>query len=97
MWFAAMSSSEEYPWTLNLVSKLLHNDPGAISLFADNPFPEKPPRFIRAVLFRYTFAHPDNSTGRWWNRERIGDVWLPAMSANDPRLIEFLKRVGWIL
>ena len=38
MWFAAMSSPEEYPWTLTLVSKLLHSDPGALSLFAANPF-----------------------------------------------------------
>jgi hypothetical protein len=96
MWFAAMSSPEEYPWTLNLVSKLLHNDPGAVGLFADNPFPGKPPRYIRAVLYRYTFAQPGNPDGLWWNRERLGDVWLPAMSADDPRLIEFLKRAGWI-
>jgi hypothetical protein len=38
MWFAAMSSPDEYPWTLNLVWKLLHNDAGAVSLFAGNPF-----------------------------------------------------------
>ena len=81
MWFAAMSSPEEYPWTLNLVSKLLHNDPDAIGLFADNPFPDKPPRYIRAVLYRYSFAQPGNPDGRWWKRERIGDTWLPAMSA----------------
>jgi hypothetical protein len=95
MWFAAMSSPEEYPWTLNLVSKLLHNDPGAVGLFAGNPFPGNPPRYIRAVLYRYTFAHPGNPDGLWWNRRRVGDVWLPAMSADDPRLIEFLKRAGW--
>lgn len=96
MWFAAMSSPEEYPWTLNLVSKLLHNDPGALSLFAGNPFPGKPPRYIRAVLYRYTFVHPDNSDGLWWNRKRIGDTWLPALSVDDPRLIESLKRAGWV-
>jgi len=96
MWFAAMSSYEEYPWTLNLVSKLLHNDPGAVSLFAGNPFPGKPPRWIRAVLYRYSFATPGNANGRWWNRKRVGDVWLPAMSADDPQLIEFLKREGWV-
>ena len=61
MWFAAMSNADEYPWTVNLVSKLLHNDPGAVGLFADNPFPDKPPRFIRAVLYRYSFALPHNS------------------------------------
>jgi hypothetical protein len=95
MWFAAMSSPEEYPWTLNLVSKLLHNDPGAVGLFAGNPFPDNPPRYIRAVLYRYAFAQPGNPEGNWWVRERVGNLWLPAMSANDPRLIEFLKSAGW--
>jgi len=78
-----MSTPEEYPWTLNLISKLLHNDLQAISLFAVNPFPGKPPRYIRAVLYRYMFAKPGNSQGLWWNRERIS-IWLPAMAANDP-------------
>ena len=86
MWFAAMSTPEEYPWTLTLIAKLLHNDPGAVGLFAGNPFPGKPPRYIRAVLYRYTFAQPGSPGGRWWDRERVGDVWLPAMSADDPRL-----------
>ncbi|WP_242920264.1 lipase maturation factor family protein [Pontibacter liquoris] len=95
MWFAAMSSHNEYPWTLNLVWKLLHNDAGAISLFADNPFPSKPPRYIRAVLYRYTFAKPGNPQGLWWHRERIGE-WLPPLSANDPQLYGFLKSAGWI-
>ncbi len=95
MWFAAMSTPEEYPWTLHLMSKLLHNDPAAVGLFAGNPFPHKPPRYIRAVLYRYGFARPDNKEGLWWNRERIGDVWIPAMSVDDPRLIEFLKSEGW--
>jgi hypothetical protein len=96
MWFASMSTPEEYPWTLNLVSKLLHNDPGALSLFAGNPFPNKPPRYIRAVLYRYRFARPGNTEDLWWRREQIGDVWLPALSAKDPRLTEFLKRAGWL-
>ncbi|MFA6082881.1 lipase maturation factor family protein [Mucilaginibacter sp.] len=95
MWFAAMSSPNEYPWTLYLVWKLLHNDPGALSLFAGNPFPAGPPRYIRAVLYRYKFASPGNPQGRLWNREQIS-IWLPAMSANDPDLIKFLKGAGWV-
>ncbi len=95
MWFAAMSTPEEYPWTLHLVSKLLHNDPGALSLFAGNPFPGKPPQYIRAVLYRYRFAKPGNPEKLYWHRERVGELWLPPMSANDPELIEFLKREGW--
>jgi hypothetical protein len=95
MWFAAMSSPNEYPWTLHPVWKLLHNDPGAVGLFANNPFPGKPPRYIRAVLYRYSFAKPGNAQGVWWNRERI-NLWLPPLSATDPRLLEFLRNEGWI-
>jgi len=95
MWFAAMSSPDQYLWTYNLVWKLLHNAPGAVSLFASNPFPAKPPRFIRAVLYRYTFARPGNSGGLYWNRKQI-NIWISPLSAKDPRLIEFLKGAGWI-
>ena len=58
IWFAAMSTPERYPWTLHLIWKLLHNDPGALSLLATNPFPDAPPRWVRARLFRYEFAPP---------------------------------------
>ncbi len=95
MWFAAMVSPNEYPWTLNLMWKLLHNDPGTVSLFADNPFPNKPPRYIRAVLYRYSFAKPGNPESNYWNRRRL-NIWLPAMSVNDPRLVGFLKSAGWV-
>jgi hypothetical protein len=91
IWFASMSSPDEYPWTLTLISKLLHNDPGAVGLFAGNPFPDKPPRYIRAILYRYSFVHPGNREGLWWHRERVGEPWLPAMSANDPHLLQFLR------
>ncbi|WP_295714657.1 lipase maturation factor family protein [Mucilaginibacter sp.] len=95
MWFAAMSSPEEYPWTLNMMWKLLHNDPGAVNLFAGNPFPNQPPRYIRAVLYRYKFAKPGNPKGLWWNREQI-NIWIQPTSAKDPLLVKFLKSEGWI-
>jgi len=78
---------------LHLIWKLLHNDPGATSLFADNPFPEKPPKYIRAVLYRYSFKEP-NAAGIWWTRKKLGE-WLPPLSINDPRLFKFLKNEGW--
>ena len=33
LWFAAMASPEYYPWTWNLVWKMLHNDPATLGLF----------------------------------------------------------------
>lgn len=94
MWFASMSSPGEYPWTVHLVSKLLHNDPGVVGLFAANPFPGKPPHYVRAVLYRYRFAPANNPQGLWWNRERLS-LWLPPLSADDARLATFLKSENW--
>jgi hypothetical protein len=95
MWFAAMSTPDEYPWTLHLVWKLLHSDHGALSLFRDNPFPASPPRYVRAVLYQYQFNEPGNSNGSWWTRKELG-LWLPPLSADDPRLLEWLRQAGWL-
>jgi hypothetical protein len=95
MWFAAMSAPEEYPWTYHLIWKLLHNDKNVTGLFRKNPFADKPPKYVRAVLYQYQFAEPRNKKGLWWNRRKIGD-WIPAMSADNPQLIEYLRKQGWI-
>jgi len=95
MWFAAMDSYQDYPWTLHLVWKLLHNDPVALGLFAGNPFPQHPPRYVRAVRYRYRFAVPGNAAGHWWEREKI-DLWLPPLSTDDPELGKFLAHYGWL-
>ncbi len=93
MWFAAMGTLEDYPWTLDLVWKLLHNDPGAVGLLGSNPFPEKPPHYIRAVLYRYHFAPPGNPAGHWWQREVVG-TWLPPLSVSSPALLDYLRGEG---
>jgi len=95
LWFAAMSTPEEYPWTLHLVWKLLHNDRGALSLLANDPFPDAPPRYIRARRYRYEFAPPGNPSGAWWKRTLL-DEWLPPLSADDLRLRRFLAAHGWL-
>ena len=95
MWFAAMSTPDQYPWTFHLVWKLLHNDPGTISLFANNPFPGKPPRFVRAVLYRYKFAPAGIPEGLWWERKQIG-IWIPVTSAGDAGLISILNSEEWV-
>ena len=95
LWFAAMANPEDYPWTLHLVWKLLHNDQGALSLLAANPFPDAPPRHIRARLYRYEFVPPDDPSGAWWKRTLVRE-WLAPLSADDPRLRRFLAAYGWL-
>jgi len=72
---------------------LLEGDPATLSLVERNPFPDDPPRFIRAELYRYHFAPPGDQT--WWRRERLRD-WFPPLSKDDPRLQEFLRGYGWL-
>ncbi len=95
MWFAAMSTPEEYPWVYNLIWKLLHNEKNALSLFASNPFPQKPPKFIRAVLYKYSFAKPGNPQHLRWNRDKLG-AWIQPLSTRDTTLVNFLKSENWI-
>jgi len=93
IWFAAMSTPREYPWTLHFVWKLLHVDRGTLSLLANDPFPGAPPKWIRASYYRYEFAPPGDRSRAWWKRERVGD-WLPPLSA-DRRLGELAAERGW--
>jgi hypothetical protein len=95
LWFAAMSSWEQYPWTLNLVWKLLHNDRKTLGLFAGNPFPDHPPKYVRAVLYQYRFARPGNAEGLYWIREKQG-LWLPALSVNSQVMTDFLREQEWL-
>jgi hypothetical protein len=95
IWFAAMATPSQYPWTLHFVWKLLEGDRGLLRLLANDPFPEAPPRWVRARFYRYRFADPGDPSGALWNRELLGE-WLPPLSAADPRLREALIRFGWL-
>lgn len=79
MWFAALGSPPG--WLLALVVRLLEGSPEVVGLLAGNPFPDQPPRFIRAVLhdYRMTDLEARRRTGAWWTRERTG-LYLPPVS-----------------
>lgn len=95
IWFAAMASPQQYPWTFHFVWKLLHNDAGTLSLLANNPFPSEPPRYIRAELYRYRFTPPGKNDGTWWTRERVGE-WLPPLSVDHAQFRQILQAEGWV-
>ena len=95
MWFAAMGNVQQYPWTLHVVWKLLHNDSGTLSLFAGNPFPKAPPRYIRATLYRYQFIRSAGPHTPYWTRTELGP-WLPPLSVFDRQLTSYLTSVGWM-
>ena len=60
IWFAAMQRPEHNPWLIHLIWKLLDNDKDALSLLANNPFPDSSPKYIRVQFYRYEFAELSN-------------------------------------
>ena len=85
MWFAAFSSPDEHPWFISLIGRLWQNDEPTLRLMRYNPFPYKPPRFIRALLYEYHFTTPEERrrTGAIWKRKLMG-IYFPVVSLDTP-------------
>ncbi len=71
MWFAALGSAERNGWLLNLMGRLLQGEPTVLALLGPNPFPEGPPKHLRAVLYQYRFTRSGEGPA-WWHREELG-------------------------
>ncbi len=86
MWFAALGSARDRVWFEYLVARLLEGKPDVTRLFARNPFPQDPPRYIRAVFYRYRFTTADEhrQTGAWWKRQELGE-YFPIVSLQQLR------------
>src|SRR5438477_9442734 len=84
MWFAALGSYRQNPWFVQMVISLLHGKPRVAALFERNPFPESPPRYVRATSYRYRFTTSEEhrQTGAWWKRQELGE-YLPSVSLED--------------
>ena len=79
MWFLPLSPSYGDRWFVPFLVRLLEGDRATLALLGHNPFPDRPPRFVRARLFRYRFTtwHEWRSTGAWWSRRLVGDFVRP--------------------
>ena len=84
LWFASLGEWRDNPLVLRTESRLLLNDPDVLALFAANPFPQGPPRQVRAVLWQYWFTSmaEKREHGLWWRRELLG-LYAPAIQL-DP-------------
>jgi lipase maturation factor 1 len=80
MWFAALGGHRQEAWFENFMVRLLENEPAVTHLLARNPFPEKPPKYVRAILFNYRFTTSEERrvSGAWWKRREIGEFFPEA-------------------
>jgi predicted DCC family thiol-disulfide oxidoreductase YuxK len=73
MWFAALDDPRRVSWLTRFLERLLENEPAVTALLKRNPFADKPPQYIRAQFYEYTFAGAEEkSQGIWWQRRPLG-------------------------
>jgi predicted DCC family thiol-disulfide oxidoreductase YuxK len=86
MWFAALGRYEDNPWLVSFCLRLLQGSPSVLSLLEHNPFPNAPPRYIRAVVYDYHFTDfaLRRKKGEWWRRQPLG-TYLPSISLREVR------------
>jgi hypothetical protein len=86
IWFSAMRQEVQERWLVRLAARLMEGDRPTLGLLRGNPFPDAPPRRVRARRFLYRFTTPAErrASGNWWHREETG-TYLPPLSLDDLR------------
>ncbi|ESO91574.1 hypothetical protein LOTGIDRAFT_204109 [Lottia gigantea] len=99
MWFAALGNYQQNPWFVNLVYRLLTNQKEVLELLHNNPFPGKPPKYIRATLYHYHFTTSNTkntklfSKRNWWSREKKSE-YISILSKDEPTMMQYLEHEG---
>ena len=87
MWFASLGACAENQWLISLQQGLLEGRPAVRALFAEDPFPDAPPRYLRTRIAPYRFAPfaELRARGSWWTRGP-DRVYCPTLTLHDGRL-----------
>jgi MFS family permease len=86
LWFIPLSPRYGGDWFVRFIARLLEGDPQTLGLLRRDPFPDAPPKFVRARFFRYRFTTlaERRVSGHWWVREFESD-YLPPVGLEDVR------------
>jgi hypothetical protein len=81
MWFAALSPWQQNIWFVNLCMRLLEGEPSVSRLLAYNPYAARPPKYMRAISYKYEFTSLTElkETGAYWKRSEPR-LYLPVVS-----------------
>ncbi len=81
LWFASLGSWRDNMFVVSAEERLLAGNRNVLALFASNPFPDAPPKFVRAVLWQYWFTSlaEKRKTGMWWRRQLRG-LYAPTLT-----------------
>jgi predicted DCC family thiol-disulfide oxidoreductase YuxK len=83
MWFAALEDPRRLRWFAGFLERILQNEPAVTALMERNPFPDKPPLYVRALFYEYTYSGTDEKAkGQWWRRRLLG-MYFPVVQLKD--------------
>jgi predicted DCC family thiol-disulfide oxidoreductase YuxK len=93
MWFAALGTYRENVWFLNTLARLLQGTPEVLRLIERNPFPDRPPKLLRAQMYEYRFTEwrTRRETGKWWTRTPLG-LYVPSVSLENLSPLPIIKQ-----
>lgn len=80
MWFLPFTYYESEWWFQRFLYSLLIGSEDVLRLIRKNPFPSRPPKYIRASVYLYQFSNFDEKT--WWKRQ-FERYYSPTLSLKD--------------
>ena len=74
LWFASLTDWQQASIVPLTEERLLDGDRDVLALFRGDPFPNAPPKYVKAVIYQYWFTSEaeKHATGNWWKRELLG-------------------------
>jgi hypothetical protein len=80
MWFAALGSARQNPWFITLLARISQGSAPVLALLKSNPFPDQPPQYLRALIYKYEFTTFSEKaiSAAWWQRKLLGS-YVPAI------------------
>ncbi|MFB6344239.1 MAG: lipase maturation factor family protein, partial [bacterium] len=74
------------------LKRLLQGSEPVLGLLGKNPFPENPPRYVRAVKYRFKFSPWSETNGRWWVKSEKR-LYMPPLTLRNGELTR-VRRPG---
>jgi lipase maturation factor 1 len=95
LWFASLGGWRDNEIVPLTEERLLVSDGDVLALFRGDPFPQIPPRYVRAVIWQYWFTTMDEKrrTGDWWRRVYLG-LYAPEITMAADGHVEAVEMPG---
>jgi predicted DCC family thiol-disulfide oxidoreductase YuxK len=89
MWFAALGTTNDSPWIVPFLLRILEGSKPVLGLMEPGPFGGSPPKLVRGMLYEYRFTSWDErrATGNYWKRELKG-AWFPPVGLRATQTLQ---------